>query len=126
MSGRRSARMRGRRRLTLAVLSAPLLSACAKQGITPKAHEVHDLYRIIFSLAVPVFLAVEGLLLWNVIRYRKRDDSPAPQTEGGPGTLAGFFAIGAVIIAVLYPFGERALSKVDHIQGNPQVDLRLE
>src|SRR5437763_5838509 len=115
MTGRRGARWRGRRRLALAVLAVPLLSACAKQGIPPKAHEVHDLYRVIFSLALPVFLAVEGLLLWNVVRYRKRDDSPAPQTEGGPVTLAGFFAIGAVIIAILYPFGERAVSKVDHI-----------
>ena len=40
---------------------------------------------------LPVFVAVEGLLLWNVIRYRKRDDSPVPQTVGRPITLVGFF-----------------------------------
>src|SRR5256714_4028636 len=116
----------GRVRLVAAALAIPLLSSCAKQGITYKAHQVHDLYRVIFVLALPVFVAVWGLLLWNAIRYRKRDDTPAPQTVGRPATLIGFFLIGAVIIAIVYPFGERTLARVDRVQKNPQVDLRLE
>ena len=51
----------------------------------------------------------EGLLLWNITRYRKRDDTPAPQTVGKPTTIVGFFLIGAVIIAILFPFGLIAL-----------------
>jgi cytochrome c oxidase subunit II len=116
----------GRRLPLAAAVVAVLLSSCAKQGITYKAHQVHDLYRLIFMLALPVFVAVEGLLLWNVIRYRKRDDSPVPQTVGRPITLVGFFLIGAVIIAILFPFGERTLARVDRIQRNPSVDLKLE
>jgi cytochrome c oxidase subunit 2 len=116
----------GRLKLAIAALAVPLLSSCAKQGITSKAQQVHDLYRVIFILALPVFLAVEGLLLWNVIRYRKRDDTPAPQTVGRPATLVVFTLIGAVIIAILYPFGERTLAKVDSVQKNPSVDIKLE
>jgi cytochrome c oxidase subunit II len=116
----------GRRRLAITLLVVPLLSSCAKQGITTKAQQVHDLYRLIFILALPVFLAVEGLLLWNVIRYRRRDDSPAPQTVGRPATLVVFTLIGAVIIAILYPFGESTLAHVDSIQKNPSVDIKLE
>jgi heme/copper-type cytochrome/quinol oxidase subunit 2 len=127
MTGKRGRARAGRFRLAWAAgLAVPLLSSCAKTGITSKAHQVHDLYRVIFTLALPVFVAVWGLLLWNVLRYRKRDDSPAPQRVGGPVTIAGFFLIGAVIIAVLYPFGERTLARVDALQKNAQVNLKLE
>ena len=81
---------------------------------------------MIFILALPVFLAVEGLLLWNITRYRKRDDTPAPQTVGKPTTIVGFFLIGAVIIAILFPFGERTLARVDSVQKNASVDVKLE
>jgi cytochrome c oxidase subunit 2 len=126
MTRGRGAHGSGRRRLAITLLVVPLLSSCANQGITTKAQQVHDLYRLIFILALPVFLAVEGLLLWNVIRYRKRDDTPAPQTVGRPATLVVFTLIGAVIIAILYPFGERTLARVDSIQKNTPVDIKLE
>ena len=75
MTTKRGTNGSGRRRLVATLLAVPLLSSCARQGITYKAHQVHDLYRLTFILALPVFVAVEGLLLWNVIRYRKRDDT---------------------------------------------------
>ena len=55
-------------------------------------------------LAAPVFLVVEGLLIWSVVRYRKRDSSAPPQTVGGNRALGVFFAIPAVIVATLFPF----------------------
>src|SRR5438034_9722680 len=126
MTRERETRPSSLRRLAITVLAVPLLSSCAQQGITTKAQQVHDLYRLIVILALPVFLAVEGLLLWNVIRYRKRDDEPASQTVGRPAMLVVFTLIGAVIIAILYPFGERTLARVDSIQRNASVDIKLE
>ena len=126
MTRKRGTHRSGRARLGVALLAVPLLSSCANEGITTKAHQVHDLYRLIFILALPVFLAVEGLLLWNITRYRKRDDTPAPQTVGKPTTIVGFFLIGAVIIAILFPFGERTLARVDSVQKNASVDVKLE
>ena len=38
-------------------------------------------------LAAPVFLLVEGLLIWNVVRYRKRDDASPPQITGSTTLL---------------------------------------
>ncbi len=77
------------------------------------------------ALAVPVFLAVEGLLIWCVVRYRKRDDEAPPQSVGGTRSLAVFFVIPALIVAVLFPFGESTLMKIQE-SVTPQVKIKVE
>ena len=79
---------------------------CAKQGISPQSEDVHQLYLVIMALAVPVFIAVEALLIWCIVRYRKRDDDPPP-SRSAARSLAVFFVIPALIVAMLFPFGER-------------------
>ena len=102
-----------------------LLASCAKQGISPTGKDVHQLYLVIMALALPVFIGVEALLIWCIVRYRKRDDSPPKQSVGGNKTLAVFFAIPAVIVAVLVPFGEQTLMKLEN-QPLPQVHIKVE
>ena len=103
-----------------------LLSGCAKQGISPQSRDVHQLYLVIMALALPVFLAVEGLLIWCIVRYRKRGDGEAaPQSVGGTRSLAVFFAIPALIVAVLFPFGESTLMKIQE-SVTPQVKIKVE
>ena len=109
----------------MSIAAALLLSGCAQQGISTKSQEVHTLYGIIMLLAAPVFIGVEALLLWCIFRYRKRDDSPAPQTVGGSRSLGVFFAIPALIVAVLFPFGEATLMSIQE-QETPQVQIRVE
>ena len=61
---------------------------------------------------LPVFIAVEALLIWCIVRYRKRDDSSAAaDRSAGSRSLGVFFAIPAVIVAVLFPFGETTLMR---------------
>ena len=102
-----------------------LLASCAKQGISPTGKDVHQLYLVIMALALPVFIGVEALLIWCIVRYRKRDDSPPKQSVGGNKSLAVFFAIPAVIVAVLFPFGEQTLMKLEN-QPLPQVHIKVE
>jgi cytochrome c oxidase subunit 2 len=112
------------RRVPLVV--APMaLASCAKQGISPQGQDVHQLYEIIAIIAAPVFVGVEALLIWCIIRYRKRDDSPAPQTVGGGRSLGIFFAIPAVIVATLFPFGESTLMSIEQRE-TPQVQIKVE
>jgi len=112
------------RRCAYALLLVPL-AACAKEGISPTGQDVHQLYTVIMLLALPVFIGVEGLLIWCVIRYRKRDDTPPPETVGGNRSLAVFFAIPAVIVATLFPFGEATLMKVQQ-EPTPLVKINVE
>ncbi len=109
----------------MGALCLVLLSGCAKQGISPQSKDVHQLYLIIMALALPVFVAVEALLIWCIVRYRKRDDSSAAQSVGGNRSLVVFFTIPAVIVAVLFPFGERTLMALEK-QTTPQVHIKVE
>jgi cytochrome c oxidase subunit II len=102
-----------------------LLTGCAKEGISPQSQDVHQLYTVIMVLAAPVFLAVEAALIWCVVRYRKRDETPAPQTVGRGRSLGIFFAIPAVIVAVLFPFGEATLRQLQ-TEPTPLVKIQVE
>jgi heme/copper-type cytochrome/quinol oxidase subunit 2 len=104
-----------RSRIGLAALglAGALLAGCAKQGATVQGQEIHDLYVLVIILAAPVFVGVEGALLWCVLRYRRRresQDRPVPQWVGGPRSLGVFFAIPTVIVAFFFLYGERTLA----------------
>ena len=121
-----SRRVSRRHRIPLgAALLSWWLTGCAQKGISPQSQDVHTLYIVIMAIAAPVFLGVEAVLIWCVVRYRKRDDTPAPQTVGRSRTLGVFFAIPAVIIAVLFPFGEATLMRIQQAE-TPQVKIRVE
>jgi cytochrome c oxidase subunit 2 len=100
------------------VLVCLLLSGCTEQPATSQAQDVRNLYYLILALAAPVFVGVEGVLLWSIVRFRRRkgDTSEPPQREGTPRMIGLFFIIGAVIVAVLFPFGEITLA---HVEKNP-------
>jgi cytochrome c oxidase subunit 2 len=102
-----------------------LLASCAKQGISPQSQEVHRLYTVIMILALPVFIAVEAFLVWCVVRYRRRDDIAPSQTVGGNRSLTAFFVIPAVIIAILFPYGEQTLLNLEQ-EPIPQVHIKVE
>ena len=119
--------MRRRWSAAVALLTgATLLAGCAQQGVSTQGQDIHDLYVRIALLAAPVFVGVEAFLLWCVVRYRKRDDQPAPQTAGSGRVLGIFFAIPTVIIAVLFPFGEQTLGYVQHLQKHPDVVIDVD
>src|SRR4029450_10758290 len=115
-----------RSRIGLAVLAGALLAGCARQGATVQGQEIHDLYVLVIILAAPVFVGVEGALLWCVVRFRRRGGDaarPVPQWVGGPRSLGVFFAIPTVIVAFFFLYGERTLADVQRREPNPAVGL---
>jgi cytochrome c oxidase subunit II len=119
-------RIRASRSLLGAVVFALVGTGCAKAGVTDQAHQVHNLYVAIVIMALPVFLVVEFLLIFIVVKYRKRDDAPAPQHFGTNKTLAVFFVIPLLIVSLLYAYGETTLASVSKEDPNPQVLIRVE
>jgi cytochrome c oxidase subunit II len=121
----------GRRaRLAAQIMGSSLfLSACAQAGGTEQGQKVHGLYVTIVFMAAPVFVAVEGLLIWSIIRYRARgqgDTTTPPQTTGTTRTLVIFFIIPAVIVAALFGLGERTLASIQKQDPNPALMIRAE
>jgi cytochrome c oxidase subunit II len=124
----RSRWLRHGRLLAAALGMGAVLTGCLPaNGISSKAHDVHNLFFVIVALAAPVFLGFEGWLLYSVIRYRKRDDREPPQTFGDSRRgLLGLFAVPTAIVAVLFPFGEATLSRVQQHDPHPTIDINVQ
>ena len=70
---------------SFAVLALVLLAACGgpypQSTLAPVSdfgHDIDKLFTGIFWWAVGVFVVVEGLLLYTMLRYRHREGTPPP------------------------------------------------
>jgi cytochrome c oxidase subunit II len=75
--------------LSVLLLSSLLLAACGENSPTilnpagPVALKESNLFWFILVVATIVFVVVEGLLIYSIVRFRERPNSPAPtQTHG--------------------------------------------
>src|SRR2546421_5079774 len=81
-----------------AALLAALLSLCApasalanyiapEDGGSPNANDINTLYVITLAIAVVIFLAVEGVLIYSLIKFRRRRRDQEPAHVRGHTTL---------------------------------------
>src|SRR5258705_10674802 len=89
-----------------------VVSGCAGTHtyLDPKssiAREQANLYWTILWMAVAVFVLVEGLLLYNIVGFRKKkdDNTLPPQIYGHNLLEAGWTGIPAVLVITLLVFG---------------------
>src|SRR5215472_12269763 len=75
--------------LSVVLLSSLLLAACGENSPTilnpagPVALAESNLFWFILVVATIVFVVVESLLIYSIVRFRERPNSPAPvQTHG--------------------------------------------
>ncbi len=96
-------------RLAVIPLAGAALAGCAGSPtfLAPNssiAAQQASLYWTILWMAVGVFVVVEGLLLYNIIRFRARksDDSIPPQIHGHNTLEAIWTGIPIIIVAVIF------------------------
>ncbi|HEX8857768.1 MAG TPA: cytochrome c oxidase subunit II [Actinomycetes bacterium] len=114
--------------VALALAGALLLAGCAggsHTGATEQAQPVHHLYMILFVVATAIFVLVEGLILWAVIRYRRRDDLLPPQFHGNNLLEIGWTIGPLIIVAVLFVLSFQVINKVDAEASNPDVTVNV-
>ncbi|HET7726274.1 MAG TPA: cytochrome c oxidase subunit II [Candidatus Limnocylindrales bacterium] len=116
--------------IVIIVTAAIALIALAATGITPQrawdsffpltpvteqGDRIKELYDIVFYIAVAIFFAVEGAIVWAVFRYRRRpgDDELPPQTHGNNLIEVIWTVIPTVIVAVLFVLSWQTLNQVD-------------
>jgi len=91
-------------------LLAMLLAACVQNGQNslrpagPYAQKAFDLFSLVFWIATAIFVIVEGLLIFFVIRYRHRkgqEEGIPPQIHGNTRLEIAWTIVPALIFAVV-------------------------
>ncbi len=111
VSRRAGERRRWRRRAVGLAPVALLLPACGRDEVLPQnvldpegpvARQVHELATPVFWIAGLVFVLVQALLIYSVVRFRRRSDADAPvQVHGNAKAEIGWTIAPAAVLAVV-------------------------
>jgi cytochrome c oxidase subunit II len=91
-----------------------------------EGQEIRNLYDIVFGIAVVIFLVVEGLIVWSVVRYRRRpgDDELPPQTHGNNLAEITWTLIPTAIVIFLFFISWSTLNSVEATSAQPDLKVR--
>jgi cytochrome c oxidase subunit 2 len=94
---------------------------------TEQGKEISKLYDVVFAIAVAIFIAVEGLIVWSILRYRRRpeDVDLPPQTHGNNLVEALWTLIPTVIVLYLFAISWSTLNTVDAVSAQPDVRVHV-
>ena len=94
---------------------------------TAQAREISELYDIIFAIAVAIFIIVEGLIVWSILRYRRRpeDVDLPPQTHGNNLVEALWTLIPTAIVIYMFAISVDTLGYVDAVSPDPDVQIHV-
>jgi cytochrome c oxidase subunit 2 len=83
-------------------LAHPILGFFSVQsGGSPNADEIASLYNIILVIAVIIFIAVEGGLIYALVKFRKKKGAIPEQIHGNTRLEAGWTIAAALILVAL-------------------------
>ncbi len=97
------------------------------KAATEEGRAISDLYDLVFAIAVAIFVAVEGLIVWSILRYRRRpgDVDLPPQTHGNNMVEALWTLIPTVIVLYLFAVSWDTLNKVEAVSATPDVRIHV-
>ncbi len=95
-------------------------------AVTEQGAQIRDLYTVVFLIAVVIFLIVEGLIIWSVVRYRRKpgDDTLPAQTHGNNLAELAWTVIPTLIVVFLFVVSWQTLNAVDTPVADPQTRIR--
>src|SRR3954454_19177122 len=105
--------------VTGALLLAPVASAdllTPESGGSPNADDIDTLYKFVLAVAFVVFVGVEGVLLYSVIKFKARKGAVPAQIRGNTRLEIGWTVGAAVILVVLATL---TFVKLDDIRNPP-------
>ena len=98
------------------LLSAPLAFFTPQSGASPNAKQIDTLYEITLYIALVIFIAVEGGLLYALVKYRARKHAVPAQIRGNTRLEVGWTVAAAVILIGLAVV---TFAKLSSIQNPP-------
>ena len=98
------------------------------EPVSSQGRAIFDLYTIVFIIAAIIFFVVEGLIIWTVIRYRRKpgDNELPPQTHGHNLAEVVWTVIPTVIVIFLFFVSWQTLNTVEAKAPNPDLTVRVE
>lgn len=112
------------RRLALATLVLAV-AGCTPQSVTEEGRAIHNLYNLFLYIAAVIFVVVSGLVIWSVIRYRRRGDELPKQTHGNNKLELTWTLIPTVIVLFLFVVTIQAQDKVLDSSARPGVNVTV-
>jgi cytochrome c oxidase subunit 2 len=95
-------------------------------AVTEQGARIRDLYTTVFLIGVVIFVVVEGLIIWTVVRYRRKpgDDILPAQIHGNAIAEAAWTIIPSIIVAFLFVISWQTLNQVDTASAAAQTKIR--
>jgi len=95
-------------------------------AVTEQGAQIRELYNIVFLFAAAIFVVVEALIIWSVIRYRRKpgDDELPAQTHGNNLAELAWTIIPSLIVVFLFVVSWQTLNAVDTAAANPETRIR--
>jgi cytochrome c oxidase subunit II len=94
--------------LAAAIVALLALAPSAGAGIftpetsdSPNSESISTLYEITLYIAIVIFLGVEGVLIWSLVRFRRRRGGAEPAQIRGNTPLEIGWTVGAALILVV-------------------------
>jgi cytochrome c oxidase subunit 2 len=87
-----------------------------ESGGSPNADEIDSLYKLVFAVALVIFIGVEGALFYSLFKFRARTGAVAAQSRGNPRLEVGWTVGAALILVVLAAF---TFAKLGSIRNPP-------
>jgi len=96
-------------------------------AVTTQGAAIRDLYTIVFLVAVAIFFVVEGLILWSVIRYRRKpgDDALPAQIHGNNIAEAVWTIVPTLIVGFLFVISWQTLNVVNASSTTPDTRISV-
>ena len=93
---------------------------------SPNASDIARLHTIIMGIAAVIFVIVEGLLIYSIIRFRRRDESEVPrQIYGSVPVEIAWTVAPAIIVVILMFLTFRTMRSVAEPPPNNTVDVQV-
>jgi len=102
-----------------------LRTALPPDAATQQGQAVRNVYDIVFLIGAAIFLFVEGLILYAVLRYRRHrgDDELPPQIHGNNRLEIIWTAVPIAIVLALFVVSWQTLNTIDARKENPPVRI---